>query len=88
MRVRFLTNRVTAMLGAASLTMLFVTTPGLRAEEQSAGESKRLERPAHGEDRRRLESLFECRGAHLLRRAERLRTSARYHQPLHRHADP
>ena len=37
MRVRFLTYRVTAMLGAASLTMLFVTTPGLRAEEQSAG---------------------------------------------------
>ncbi len=33
MRVRFLTNRVTAMLGAASLMMLFVTTPGLRAED-------------------------------------------------------
>ena len=33
MRVRFLTYRVTAMLGAASLTMLFVTTPGLRAQD-------------------------------------------------------
>jgi hypothetical protein len=33
MRVRFLTNRVTAKLGAASLTLLFVTTPGLRAEQ-------------------------------------------------------
>jgi hypothetical protein len=32
-----LTNRVTAHLGAASLVMLFVMTPGLRAEEQSAG---------------------------------------------------
>ena len=28
MRVRFLTYRVTAMLGAASLTMLFVRLPG------------------------------------------------------------
>ena len=28
MRVRFLTCRVTAMLGAVSLTMLFVTTRG------------------------------------------------------------
>ena len=35
MRVRFLTNRVTAMLGAASLTMLFVTTPRLRAQDES-----------------------------------------------------
>ena len=35
MRVRFLTYRVTAMLGAASLTMLFVTTPGLRAQDES-----------------------------------------------------
>ena len=33
MRVRFLTCRVTTMLGAASLTMLFVATPGLRAEQ-------------------------------------------------------
>ncbi len=32
MRVRLLTNRVTAMLGAASLMILFVSTPGLRAE--------------------------------------------------------
>ena len=36
MRVRFLTYRVTAMLSAASLTMLFATTPRLLAEEQSA----------------------------------------------------
>ena len=35
MRVRFLTYRVTAMLGAASLTLLFVTTPGLRAQDES-----------------------------------------------------
>ena len=37
MRVRFLTCRVTAMLGAASLTMLFITTPGLRAEHPPRG---------------------------------------------------
>ena len=37
MRVRFSTCRVTAMLGAASLAMLLVMTPSLRAEEQSAG---------------------------------------------------
>jgi hypothetical protein len=36
MRVRFSTCRVTAMLGAASLMMLFVTTPKLRAQEQTA----------------------------------------------------
>ena len=35
MRVRFSTYRVTGMLGAAALTMLFVTTPGLRAEDES-----------------------------------------------------
>ena len=32
MRVRFLTCRVTAILGAASLMMLFVAPPGIRAE--------------------------------------------------------
>ena len=35
MRVRFLTYRVTGMLGAAALMILFVTTPGLRAEDES-----------------------------------------------------
>jgi hypothetical protein len=37
MRIRFLTCRVTAMLAAAALTMLFITAPRLRAEEKSAG---------------------------------------------------
>ena len=37
MRVRFLTYRVTAMLGAASLTMLFVTTPGFARKTNPTG---------------------------------------------------
>ena len=35
MRVRFSTYRVIAMLGAVSLTVLFGTTPGLRADDES-----------------------------------------------------